>query len=97
MPTHFEEYALLEAKIKDLTNQKDSLKVKILEDMALSGAEKIETSVGKFTISKLKTWTYPEKVVALGEKFKAEKAKAESTGEATYVESPSLRFTAVKL
>lgn len=59
--------------------------------------EKKTTSVGGFTISKLKTWTYTDKVSKLEEDFKAQKATEESTGEATYVEKPSLRFTQIKL
>ena len=32
MPSNYEEYGVLDAKIRDLTNQKDALKVKIIED-----------------------------------------------------------------
>ena len=45
----------------------------------------------------LKKWTYTPKVDELNEEFKAQKALEESTGEATYVEAPSLRFTKVSL
>lgn len=93
----YEEYAVLDAQIKMLTDQKDGLRVDILNEMIEKGEEKTDTSVGKFTIAKLKTWTYPEKVLAIGEKFKAEKARAESTGDATYTESESLRFTKLAL
>ncbi len=64
--------------------------------MVASGEESIETQVGKFTVTRLKTWTYPEKVIELGDKFKAAKAKSESTGDATYIEKESLRFTQIK-
>jgi hypothetical protein len=36
-------------------------------------------------------------VVEIGENFKAAKAEAESTGDATYTTTPSLRFAPVKL
>lgn len=94
---HFEEYAIIESKIKELTNQKDSIRTKILEDMVSKDEKKIETPFGSFSVSKLKKWEYTEKVTALEEKYKAEKAKEESTGEATFTETPSLRFTQVKL
>lgn len=91
-----EQYALLDAKIKDLTNQKDELKVQILEDLVSSETPSISTPVGKFTISKLKSWTYTEAVEEKAEELKALKAKEESTGDATYEEKPSLRFTGIK-
>ncbi len=91
------EYAVLDAKIKALTDEKEGLRVKIVEDMVERGASKEETAVGSFTISKLKKWKYPEKVLAIKEKFEVAKAKAESSGEATFEEQDSLRFTAIKL
>lgn len=93
----YEEYAILDAQIKQLEDQKDALRVTILKEMVEKGEESVETAVGKFTVAKLKTWTYPEAILAIGEKFKAEKAKAESTGDATYIEKESLRFTQIKL
>ncbi len=106
--TIYEEYAILEAQIEELENKKTSMRVSILEEMIKNGEKTVDTSVGKFTVTPLKKWTYPEWVTKLGEeikkeisaledKFKAEKAKAESTKEATYTESASLRFTKIKL
>ena len=57
----------------------------------------METSVGKFSIATLKEWTYTDKVTELEEEYKARKAKEQSTGEATFQEKPSLRFTQIKL
>ncbi|MES2408791.1 MAG: hypothetical protein V4509_00640 [Patescibacteria group bacterium] len=95
--TNYEQYVVLDAKIKELEAQKESLRTVIITDMADQGESKVVTEIGTFTVSKLKKWTYPEAVTSLGEKFKAAKAKAESTGEATYEEQDSLRFTSVKL
>lgn len=95
--TPYEEYAVLDSKIKALTAQKDELKTKIIEDMIEKGEEKISTGIGSFTISMLKTWTYTPKVAKLEEEYKAQKAYEESTGDATFVEKPSLRFTGIKL
>ena len=94
---NFEQYALLDAQIKDLTNKKDEIKAQIVQDMIDAGAEKLETAFGKFTITKLKSWTYPKWITDIGETFKAEKAKAESTGDAEFTETESLRFTSAKL
>ena len=95
--TPYEEYAVLNSQIEVLEEQKERLRSKILEEMVTNGENKKETGVGSFSISKLKKWTYPERVTKIGEEFKAEKAKAESTGEATYVETDSLRFNKITL
>ncbi len=93
----YEEYAVIDAQMKQLEGKKDELRVLILKDMIDRAEEAVETAVGKFSVTKLKTWTYPEKVLEIGDKFKAAKAKAESTGDATYVEKESLRFSGIKL
>lgn len=94
---NYEAYALLDAQIKELTAKKDAMRDEMIAEFKSQGIDKIETPYGKFSVTPLKSWTYPETVLSLGEEFKAAKAKAESTGEATYVEKPSLRFTEVKI
>lgn len=93
----YTEYAILDAKIKELETKKESMRISILNEMLEKGEDKIETPVGSFAVTKLKSWTYPQKVLDIGEKFKAEKALAESTGEATFVEKESLRFNSIKI
>jgi len=93
----YEEYAVLDAQIKQLNNKKDELKVQILEEMTTNEQKNVETSVGKFSIATIKSWTYTDKVADLEEKFKAQKATEQSTGDATCEEKPSLRFTQIKL
>ncbi len=95
--SNYTRYAELDARIKELESEKDEVKGLILAEMVEEGQDGVETEVGKFSVTRLKSWTYPEKVTDLGDKFKAAKAKAESTGEATYVEKESLRFTGIKL
>lgn len=91
------EIAALKAKIAEFELKQDQLKPFIIEQMNESGVSKMETDIGKFTVSKRKTWTYPEAIVELGDELKNQKAKAESTGEATYEEVEGLTFTPVKL
>jgi hypothetical protein len=81
----------------ELENQEAELRTLILEEMLEKGEEKVETAVGSFKKATLKKWTYTDKVTELNEEFKAQKAKEESNGDATFVEQPSLRFTPVKL
>lgn len=97
MNSNYEEYAVINAQIEVLEARKDELRAEILEEMTAKGEKKVETGIGSFAVTKLKKWTYPERVLEIGEKFKAEKAKAESTGEATYVEADSLRFNKITL
>lgn len=97
MQSNYEKYAVLDAEIKALTAQKDAVKADILTDMQTQGTEKISHALGSFTISKLKKWKYPEYITEAEDELKATKAKAESTGEATYDEQDSLRFTSVKI
>jgi len=95
--TLYEEYAVLNDQIRLLTEQKDELKGKIINEMEDKKETNVDTAVGKFTIAKCKTWTYTEKVKELEEEFKAQKATEQSTGDASFEEKPSLRFTQFKL
>jgi len=90
---NYEQYAILDAKVKEFTDLKNEIKANIIADMIEKGEKKTETAVGKFSVNQLKTWTYTPRVAELNEEFKAQKATEESTGEATFVEKPSLRFT----
>lgn len=93
----YEEYAIIDAKIKALTDQKNALRVKVLEEMIDNGETKKVTTIGTFSVSKLKSWTMPEYVIEMEEDFKAAVEKAKSVGDATYTETDSLKFTSIKL
>lgn len=90
----YTEYAKLDFEIKELTARKDSMKEQILAEIPTKG---IDTPVGKFSVTKLKTWIYTPKVVKMSEDLKALKAKEESTLEASFTEKNSLRFVGVKI
>ena len=92
----YEEYAVLDSKIKALSDEKDLLRVRILDNLIETETPSFETPVGKFTISNLKKWYYTEAVGEKTEELKALKAKEESTGDAQFEETPSLRFTSIK-
>jgi hypothetical protein len=93
----YESYAVLNAQIKTLTEKKDELRDRILADLSKQELDSINTAVGKFTVATLKTWKYTNKVKELEEKYKAQKATEESTGDATFEIKQSLRFTQIKL
>ncbi len=93
----YEEYARVDMEIKALELKKEQLRPHIIEMMDSEKLEKVETSMGKFSITNLKKWTYTKRVEELSDKLKAQKAREESTGDATFDEVPSLRFTSTKL
>lgn len=93
----YEKFAILNAKIKALTEEKDKIRDLIIKELYESGMTNAITSVGKFSLFNLKTWKYTEAVEEKAEELKALKASEESTGDATFEEKPSLRFTQSKL
>lgn len=93
----YAEYAQVEAEIAALELKKEQLRPHIIKMMLEQGKDKIDIGIGKFSLSIRKAWKYPESVLAIGEQFKAAKAKAESTGEAEFEEFDQLRYTSAKL
>lgn len=105
---NYTEYAILEAKINELKERQSKIKAEILDEMVKNGVKNAKTDLGTFNIAILKSWTYSEdlgeteksvkeEVKELNEQVKAMKAKEEEDGIATCEETPSLRFTAIKL
>jgi len=97
MTNLLEEYAKIDAEISALETKKEQLRPHILQMMIDQGQKKIETALGMFTVNPLRKWTYPAYITKMNEDYKAAKAKAESTKEATCELVDSLRFTPVKL
>ena len=93
----YEKYAVLDSQIKDLLKRKDELKSEILQEMLDTDAKAVDSAFGRFTVATLKTWTYTSKVEKLEEEYKNLKATEQSTGDATFEEKESLRFTQFKL
>jgi pyruvate/oxaloacetate carboxyltransferase len=93
----YEEYSLLEAKLAEIELQKEGLRGKILEQMIETGAKKIDTAMGSFTKTTSKKWTYTNKVKELEEEYKAQKVKEQENDIATFVETPTFRYSAIKL
>jgi len=93
----YETYAVIKSKIKTLTADMEIVKTRILGEMKMIDAVKLDTAVGKFTITPLKTWTYTQVFNTMKDDLAAKKALEESTGDATFVEKPSLLFTPIKL
>lgn len=90
--TIYAEYAELELELKALTEKKEELRERILEEIKSSGAEKVETDVGKFVMATKVTWTYPEKVTKLEERLKLAKVDSQKRGTAKATEKNYLTF-----
>ena len=93
----FVKYAELDANIKALEEERVALKPQVIEEIKKSGAEKVESDFGNFTIASKTTFAYSSKVVEAETKLKTLKKKEEADGTAKakvteflYFRSPSL-------
>lgn len=105
----YTEYALLDAQITELSDKKEAMRSEIMQKIITENDGKtVESAFGKFSVAKVKSWTYPTEVVELQDRvsmkigelkdeLKSAEAIAQSTGEATCTESEMLKFTKVKL
>lgn len=93
----YEQYALLKQQIKTLEDQASAILPKIIEDMQERDVKKESHSLGNFSLSTTKKWTFSESLVLAKDKLDAKFEKAKSTGEATFEESPRLTFTGIKI
>lgn len=93
----YSEYAALEADIAALEAKKEQLRPHIVQMMLDQGRERVDIGIGKFSLSIRKKYTYPAYVTEKEEMYKAAKATAESTGDATFEEFDQLRYTSTKL
>ena len=60
-----------------------------------TGAE-LEVSVGKFSVTRRREWTFPPEIEVKEKEIKSIKDKMKQTGEATYIENVGVTFTAGK-
>lgn len=86
----FKEYASLKIEEKNIKKRIEELNPILKEEIISTGADKMTTDFGNFTLSSRSTWEYSEEVKKLQDK---EKAK----GIAKKVETTSLIYSAVKL
>lgn len=93
----FERFASLKRQEKDIKQQVDEVKVLVLKEMTDSGAEEADLEgVGKFVVVTKRTYTYPAAVVKMEEDLKKAQKDAVAKGDATYTDSPFIRFDALK-
>ena len=87
-----ERYAELKVEATRIKGLIEELNPLIQAEMEESNIEDIESDYGHFFFKKKREWEYPQNVVELEEKFKAEKKKSEQLGTATYQEVNVLNF-----
>lgn len=80
------QYAELHRQIKALTEQQKALKGAVITTLEAAGP--IESEGFQFRLKARKKWSYPEVVAEAEQLYKAEKLKAEASGDATFTETP---------
>src|ERR1035437_8557939 len=90
-------YAHLDAQIKALEEEKTQMRQTILNDLVSTKQEKVETSVGSFTVAKKIKWTYSDTLKQLEEKLKIKQLNEQTKGVAQAVESNYLLYHAPKI
>jgi len=88
------QYADLKVLIADAESKLDTLKPQVLE--TIGEAEEVQTDFGTFSITKRRSWTYPQDITNKEKELKADQKKAQQLGTAEYTEAPVLVFKVIK-
>jgi hypothetical protein len=88
-------YAILEEKLKLLEQEKQDLRIRILEDLKKNNLDKIESGFGSFTVAKKTSWRYSDKISSLEDKVKIAKDKEQKKGIAESIISEYLLFKSI--
>lgn len=92
----FREYKKLDAKLKQMEEQKQALRDEIVEGLRKEGVEKTETDYGTFTRARRVSYKYTDAVKKLEEKVKLAKVKEEQKGLAEPSEKEYLVYSKLK-
>lgn len=90
--SNLKSYAQLKSEAKRIDFALKELAPLILKEMAEADLDKVPTSLGNFSVKKMKKWTYSEKVEEIKLALDERKADEEATGTATFTEMPILEF-----
>jgi len=89
----FADYKCEEKRIKE---KLDELKVAVLEELQNAEADEVSLDVGTITLVPKRTYTYPVHIQEAEAALKAMKKEAEQKGDATYEDSPYVKFSPAK-
>lgn len=93
---NFKKYAELKRIEKETKAAISELMPEIVKEMSESGADKIKSDLGIFSIEKRKIWKYSAAVERAKQIMESIKTDEEATGKAQYEETLSLKFTSKK-
>lgn len=89
---NLERYAQLKKDIKALEAECEALNPQILQEISLTGADKIESDFGTFSLGARKTWTFHDGVLLLRRQLEEQETLAKQTGTASFVEKKYLIY-----
>ncbi len=92
----FQKYSQLKNTIKELQEEVNVLEPELMNEMKESGAEKVESDFGLFTIVPRKAYQYSDVVKSMETVLKDKKKEEEKNGVAQVSINTSLRYTSKK-
>ena len=91
------EYGNLKIEEKKIAARISELNGQVLENILQSGADKVETDIGAFSIITRKKWTYSDRYENKKEELNLMKTEEEADGTAEFEETSSLMFKEKKV
>lgn len=92
----FKQYADLKIKEKVIQEQLDEIKPALINDIEASGADKIESTFGIFTLVSMKKWKFSPAVENAKKTLDELQANEKADGTATFEENKQLKYFAPK-
>lgn len=92
----YEEYAILDSRIKQLTEKKDALKKELLEEVLKAPDSKIRKDYGLFSTGTTRKWKFSEDVDKMAMDLEILKENEKENNTAKLEETKYLTFKAKK-
>ena len=93
----FKQYAALDLQLKQLEEQKKTLRETIIKQFGDAGIKKVGFDFGKFTIAYRTSYAYSEAVKKIETRLKLAKVREEEKGIAQKTETQYLVYTQIKI
>jgi hypothetical protein len=92
----FKQYAALKIKEKEIQEEIETLKPEIMEEIEESGADKIASDFGTFSLISIKKWKFSPAVEEAKKTLDCLQANEKADGTATFEENKQLKYFAPK-
>ncbi len=92
METLLQKYALIEANLLNILEEKDQLRREILKFLLIKKLEKVESEYGSFTVARKKLWQYSPAIEKKEESLKIAKVREQDKGLAKVLVSNYLLY-----